>query len=71
MLNQHTLFESNDQLALIRAVTMTDVSRKKMKLFAGLAEDKVVRNFFEERAMLMEKVNDKLRKQLERVGEEK
>lgn len=71
MYNQHTLFEANDQIALIKAVTMTDVSRKKMKLYAGLAEDQAVRDFFKRRAALMEKVNDQLRKELERVGEVK
>lgn len=68
MLDQHTMFEANDQMALINAITMTDVTYKKMKLYAGLAEDTSVRDFFQERADLMEKVNVRFRKELERVG---
>ena len=68
MLDQHTLFEANDQMALINAITMTDVTYKKMKLYAGLAEDTSVRDFFQERAGLMEKVNLRFRKELDRIG---
>ncbi|MBS4021995.1 MAG: hypothetical protein KGZ79_06200 [Dethiobacter sp.] len=68
MLDNNILFEANDQIALITAITMTDVTTKKLKLYAGLAKDQEVRDFFVSRAEMIKKVNSSLRKELDRVG---
>ncbi|MHB1126321.1 MAG: hypothetical protein ACYC2T_05100 [Bacillota bacterium] len=63
----HQLYEANDQIALITAISMTEVSGKKMDLYAGLAKEKDVREFFEERASRMKRKTLDLRKHLDRM----
>ncbi len=68
MLDNNLLFKANDQISLITAITMTNVTAKKMKLYAGLAKDEEVRDFFANRAEIIGKVNISLRKELDRIG---
>lgn len=68
MLDDHTRFQANDELALLNAISMTEVTAKKTELYTGLAQNNEVRKFFENRAILMKKVNDDLRKHLDRIG---
>lgn len=68
MLDDHTRFQANDELALLNAISMTEVTAKKAELYTGLAQNNGVRKFFENRAILMKKVSDDLRKHLDRIG---
>jgi len=68
MLDDKIRFQANDELALLNAISMTEVSAKKCQLYAGLASDNEVRNFFQKRAIMMKKTADDLRKQLDRIG---
>lgn len=69
MLDNHKLFEANDELALIQAITLTDVSAKKMGLYAGLAETPEIKDFFASRQKMLKKINISLRQELTRIGE--
>lgn len=68
MLDEHLRFQANDELLLINAIAQTELTAKKAALYAGLAQDNGVREFFQTRAMIMKKVADDLRKQLDKVG---
>lgn len=68
MLDDHTRFQANDELALLNAISMTELTAKKADLYKGLAKENEVRKFFERRAIMMKKVNDDLRKHLDRLG---
>lgn len=68
MLDDHTRFQANDELALLNAISMTELTAKKADLYKGLAKENEVRKFFERRAIMMKKVNDDLRKHLDKLG---
>mgnify|MGYP001265004087 CR=1 FL=1 len=68
MLDDYTRFKANDEIALLTAISMTEVTTKKAELYQGLATNAEVKNFFERRAALMRKVNDGIRKHLDKMG---
>ncbi len=68
MLDDHTRFQANDELALLNAISNTEVAAKKADLFAGLAKEDLVRKFFQNRAKTLKGVNDNLRKHLDELG---
>ncbi|MCW3489509.1 hypothetical protein [Dethiobacter alkaliphilus] len=68
MLDDNLRFKATDELALINAISMTEVGAKKCQLYAGLSSDNEVRDFFQKRSMFMKRVVDDLRKELDRIG---
>ncbi|KJS16714.1 MAG: hypothetical protein VR69_08120 [Peptococcaceae bacterium BRH_c4b] len=68
MLDDHTRFQANDELALLNAISTTEVAAKKADLFSGLAKEDMVRKFFQNRAETLKGVNDNLRKHLDKLG---
>jgi len=68
MLDDYTRFQANDEIALLHAISMTEVTAKKAELYQGLAKNPEVKKFFERRAFLMRKVNDHIRKHLDKIG---
>lgn len=62
MLDDHTRFQANDELILLNAISMTEITAKKAELFKGLSKENNVRKFFEQRAIMMKKIADDLRK---------
>ncbi len=68
MLDDHIRFQANDELSLLNAISMTELAAKKADLYKGLAKENEIKKFFEHRAILMKKVNDDLRKHLDRLG---
>ncbi len=68
MLDDHLRFQANDELVLLNAISQTELTAKKADLYKGIAHDNEVKKFFERRAIIMKKVTDDLRKQLDRIG---
>jgi len=68
MLDDHIRFQANDELALLNAISQTELTAKKADLYKGLAQDNEVRKSFEQRAIMMKKVTDDIRKHLDRIG---
>jgi len=66
--NIHELYKANDEIILISTISITDVIAKKMELYAGLAKEPDMRKFFQQRAVLMKKKVDDMRKHLDRLG---
>ena len=70
LLDAYTRFQANDEIILLTAISITELTGKKLKLYSGLAESNEVKNFFNKRASVMQKVCDDLRKNLDRIGRE-
>jgi len=68
MLNDHVRFQANDELAILNAISMTEITAKKLDLYKGMAKNNEVKKFFETRAIMMKKTTDDLRKHLDRIG---
>jgi len=68
MLDNHIRFLANDEIALLTAISQTELTAKKTELYSGLAKDNEVRKFFQQRTNLMKKVANDLRKHLDRLG---
>lgn len=68
MLDDHIRFQANDELILLNAISMTEVTAKKAELYKGLSKDEEAKKFFEKRANLMKKVSEDLRNHLDRLG---
>lgn len=68
MFDDRIRFQANDEIALINAISMTEVTSKKCQLYAGLASDNGVRDYFQKRAIASKKIVDDLRKELDRIG---
>ena len=68
MLDDNIRFKANDELAILNAISMSEVTAKKCELYVGLAEDNDVRLFFQKRGSFLKKIADDLRKQLDRIG---
>lgn len=66
--NIHQLYKANDEISLISTISHTEVIAKKMELYVGLAKEPDVREFFQQRAILMKKKADDMRKHLDRIG---
>lgn len=67
MLDDYTRYRANDELALLNAISLTEVTGKKCELYKGLAKNNEVKKFFERRANLMKKVTEDLRKSLDKL----
>lgn len=70
LLDAYTRFQANDEIILLTAISITELTSKKLKLYSGLAETNEVKSFFMKRANVMQKVCDDLRKNLDRIGVE-
>lgn len=68
LLDDHQRFKATDELALLNAISLSEVVSKKCALYAGLAENNEVKEFFAKRSELLESVVKELRKELDRVG---
>ena len=54
------LFEAVDRASLLTAISMSEVSAKKSRLFSQLARGQEVRDFFEKRAFALGRVTARL-----------
>lgn len=68
MLDDAQLFKAIDTSVLLSAISMTEVVAKKAKLYETMAHSDQVRQFFGQRAVLLAKANNQLRKLLEKVA---
>jgi hypothetical protein len=67
VLDDHTRFQANDEIILINAISMTEVTAKKAELYQGLSKEDQVKKFFQNRAEILKKVNNDLRKALDKL----
>lgn len=68
MLDDAQLFKAIDTSVLLNAISMTEVVAKKVKLYETMAHSDQVRHFFGQRAVLLAKANNQIRKLLEKVA---
>jgi len=64
----HSLYKANDEITLISTISQNEVISKKLDLYAGLAKEKDIREFFQEKAIRLKKKTDDMRKHLDRLG---